>query len=93
MGASSPNKQPGFRVYCSSYQNSKTNVADRRYECADWSAAVFVENVTCTLEVLRPEGLFHRLFDLYHLGLDVRKPVFGGLRTTQAQTSLRIRAV
>ena len=28
-----------------------------------------------------------------HLGLDSRKPVFGGLRTTQAQTSLRISAV
>ena len=27
------------------------------------------------------------------MGLDRRKPVFGGLRTTQAQTSLRIRAV
>ena len=30
---------------------------------------------------------------IYNMGLDVRKPVFGGLRTTQAQTSLRIRAV
>ena len=30
---------------------------------------------------------------ILHLGLNVRKPVFGGLRTTQAQTSLRIRAV
>ena len=30
----------------------------------------------------------------YHeMGLDARKPVFGGLRTTQAQTSLRIRAI
>ena len=28
----------------------------------------------------------------HHMGLDARKPVFGGLRTTQAQTSLRIRA-
>ena len=28
-----------------------------------------------------------------HLGLKARKPVFGDLRTTQAQTSLRIRAV
>ena len=28
-----------------------------------------------------------------YLGLDTRKPVFGGLRTTKAQTSLRIRAV
>ena len=28
-----------------------------------------------------------------NMGLDARKPVFGGLRTTQAQTSLRIRAV
>ena len=28
-----------------------------------------------------------------HLGLDARKPVFGGLRTTHVQTSLRIRAV
>ena len=27
------------------------------------------------------------------IGLDVRKPVSGGLRTTKAQTSLRIRAV
>ena len=27
------------------------------------------------------------------LGLDARKPDFGDLRTTQAQTSLRIRAV
>ena len=27
------------------------------------------------------------------MGLDARKPVFGGWRTTQAQTSLRIRAV
>ena len=26
------------------------------------------------------------------MGLDARKPVFGDLRTTQAQTSLRIRA-
>ena len=29
----------------------------------------------------------------FYLGLDARKPVFGGLRTTKAQTSLRIRAV
>ena len=29
----------------------------------------------------------------YQMGLDARKPVFGGLRTTKAQTSLRIRAV
>ena len=28
----------------------------------------------------------------HYLDLDARKPVFGGLRTTQAQTSLRIRA-
>ena len=30
---------------------------------------------------------------LDYLGLDARKPVFGCLQTTQAQTSLRIRAV
>ena len=29
----------------------------------------------------------------YEMGLNARKPVFGGLRTTHAQTSLRIRAV
>ena len=29
---------------------------------------------------------------ILHMGLDARKPVFGGLRTTKAQTSLRIRA-
>ena len=28
-----------------------------------------------------------------YLGLVARKPVFGGLRTTKAQTSLRIRTV
>ena len=28
-----------------------------------------------------------------HIGLDTSKAVYGGLRTTQAQTSLRIRAV
>ena len=28
-----------------------------------------------------------------HVGLDAKNPVFGGLRTTQAQTSLRIHAV
>ena len=27
------------------------------------------------------------------MGIDARKPVFGGLETTQAQTSLRFRAV
>ena len=30
---------------------------------------------------------------LSQMGLDARKPVFGGLRTSKAQTSLRIRAV
>ena len=30
---------------------------------------------------------------LFQMGSDARKPVFRGLRTTQAQTSLRIRAV
>ena len=30
---------------------------------------------------------------MLHTGLDARKPVFGGLRTTKAQTRLRIRAV
>ena len=29
----------------------------------------------------------------HHFGQDARKPVFGGLRTARAQTSLRIRAV
>ena len=28
-----------------------------------------------------------------YIGLDARKPVFGGLRMTQVQTSLRIRTV
>ena len=30
---------------------------------------------------------------ILYLGLDVRNPVFGGMQTTQVQTSLRIRAV
>ena len=32
-------------------------------------------------------------FSYHYLGLDATKPVFGGLRTTEAQTSLRICAV
>ena len=35
-------------------------------------------------------GLIHPRY--HSMGLDERKPVFEGLRTTQAQTSLRIRA-
>ena len=34
-----------------------------------------------------------RVWYLLHMGLNARKPVFEGLRTTQAQTSLHIRAV
>ena len=34
-----------------------------------------------------------KVFLNYDMGLDTRKPVFGGQRTTKAQTSLRIRAV
>ena len=34
-----------------------------------------------------------KLVAFIHLGRDARKPVFGGLRTTQGQISLRIRAV
>ena len=32
------------------------------------------------------------ILPIHDMGLNARKPVFGGLRTTQAQTSLRIRA-
>ena len=38
-------------------------------------------------------GPFRRCLFIDYNGHDARKPVFGGLRTTQAQTSLRIRAV
>ena len=38
-----------------------------------------------------PEDRFSH--DEAHFGPDAKKPVFGGLQTTQAQTSLRIRAV
>ena len=31
------------------------------------------------------------LIEVYIMGLDARKPVFGGMRTTKTQTSLRIR--
>ena len=37
-------------------------------------------------------GLLYKCVCTNNMGLDARKPVFGGLRTTQAQTSLRIRA-
>ena len=36
-------------------------------------------------------ALYIYIFVQDHMGLDVRKPVMGGLLTTQAQTSLRIR--
>ena len=38
--------------------------------------------------------VFSARYDMIHdMGLRARKPVFGGLRTTKVQTSLRIRAV
>ena len=40
-----------------------------------------------------PNELTTRPSDHLHFGLDARKPVFGGLQTTQAQTSLCIRTV
>ena len=39
------------------------------------------------------DDYFTSSFVVSQLGLVARKPVFGGLRTTQAQTSLRICAV
>ena len=44
----------------------------------------------CTLcyKTFRTPGQLNK-----HMGLVARKPVVGGLRITQAQTSLRIRAV
>ena len=42
----------------------------------------------CLYHIKRDLGLYG-----HDMGLDARKPVFGDLRTTQAQTSLRIRAV
>ena len=41
-------------------------------------------------------SIFNALYESqmqYHMGRKARKPVFGGLGTTQAQTSLRIRSV
>ena len=43
------------------------------------------------IAILRPASVDY--LNLYYLGYDARKPVFGGLRTTKAQISLRIRAV
>ena len=34
-----------------------------------------------------------RLHNRNNIGLDVKNPLFGGLRTTKAQTSLRIRSL
>ena len=42
---------------------------------------------------LQAVDLYINVSHISYMGLDARKPVFGGLRTTQAQTSLRIRAV
>ena len=63
--------------------------------------AKFDHNIPCGSKVI---NIFHLLLtddqldrqtDSHgdYMGLDARKPVFGGLRITQAQTSLRIRAV
>ena len=47
----------------------------------DWLACCFVRN---------PKDRFRHI--KAYMSLDAKKPVFGGLRTTKAQTSLRIRA-
>ena len=54
--------------------------------CAGIYLVIFLD-VKLNLNILQ---LFSRAYN--NMGLDTRKPVFGGLRT-QAQTSLRIRAV
>ena len=61
------------------------------------------EMIKCFVQLLRLlvdcfliEPLLRLLVDYFlieQMGLGARKPVFGGLRTTKAQTSLRIRAV
>ena len=48
----------------------------------------FCSNITIDFNVS-----FHAKRQHKYMGLDARKPVFGGLQTTKAQTSLRIRAV
>ena len=52
-------------------------------------------NAMCTILIMEANTLNHDQTAQSDLGpywLDARKPVFGGLRTTKAQTSLRIRA-
>ena len=46
-----------------------------------------------SIGLLEVSILMFGLLYLYYLGLDARKPVSGVLRTTKAQTCLRIRAV
>ena len=52
------------------------------------------ENCSCKHSLWNlPFSLMQNIYTawmVHYMGLDVRKPVFGGLRTTQAQTSLRI---
>ena len=51
-----------------------------------------VYSVHLSVWPLPPKYSFITSFQRF-LGLNARKPVFGGLRTTKVQTSLRIRAV
>ena len=48
---------------------------------------------SCVLRLVKYVLLYSPRCVLFNMGLNTRKPVFGGLGTTQAQTSLRIRAV
>ena len=54
-----------------------------------------IHNINLVFDFVRPKfRLFEPLNDwIDYMGLDARKPLFGGLQTTNAQTSLRIRAV
>ena len=68
---------------CTLYNEEFTSYGE---ECTAYN-----DKTTPCKEVITP---CKAIWTPYHeMGLDARKPVFGGLRTTQAQTSLRIRAI
>ena len=68
------------------YNGSRTNQIQNH---SMWVYIVFAADVSITCA--STSGFWY--ISHMHMGLDARKPVFSGVRTTKTQTSLRIRAV
>ena len=80
-----------LRPSCGSLARECEIIIQASYCCLTFSVNLHSLNAAFVVyKAYLPQKIAGQNSCLAYMGLDVRKPVFGGLRTTQAQTSLRI---